>query len=88
MAWLGRNNIPVPEWLGNNPDLNHIETLWAIVKRWLRAQTITTKQHLISTIIKAWARNATLTETCSKLVESMPDRVMAVIKAKGGHTNY
>ena len=25
---------------------------------------------------------------CQKLVESMPSRVAAVIKAKGGHTKY
>lgn len=88
MAWLRRNNIPVLDWPGNSPDLNPIETLWGIVKRRLRAQTITTKNQLIAAIIKAWLRDATLTETCRKLVASMPDRVMAVIGAKGGHTKY
>ena len=27
-------------------------------------------------------------EVCQKLIESMPRRVEAVIKAKGGHTKY
>ena len=27
-------------------------------------------------------------EICQRLIESMPRRVQAVIKAKGGHTKY
>jgi len=27
-------------------------------------------------------------EECQKLIESMPRRIEAVIKAKGGHTKY
>ena len=27
-------------------------------------------------------------ETCIKLIETMPDRVSAVLKAKGGYTKY
>ena len=27
-------------------------------------------------------------ETCQRLIKSMPRRVQAVIKAKGGHTKY
>jgi hypothetical protein len=27
-------------------------------------------------------------ETCQRLIESMPRRIQAVLKAKGGHTKY
>ena len=32
--------------------------------------------------------NGILAETCQNLIESMPRRIKAVIKAKGGYTNY
>lgn len=88
MECLRSNNIPVLDWPGNSPDCNPIETLWAITKRRVRTQTLTTKQELISAIIRAWIRDETMQETCRKLIASMPDRVEAVIKAKGGHTKY
>jgi hypothetical protein len=32
--------------------------------------------------------NGISAETCQKLIESLPKRIKAVIKAKEGHTNY
>ena len=84
---LATHQIPVLPWPGNSPDLNPIETLWAIVKRRLRSETVNTKNVLIAGIIKVWLRDATLPETCQKLIASMPARVKAVIKANGGNTN-
>jgi hypothetical protein len=88
MECLQSHRVALLEWPGNSPDLNPIETLWAIMKRRLRTQTITTKQQLIAAVIKVWVRDASVVETCRKLVVSMPERVRAVIAAKGGHTKY
>ena len=35
---------------------------------------------------KEW--NEISPEACQKLIENMPRRIQAVIKAKGGHTKY
>jgi transposase len=88
MQCLASHGIPVLPWPGNSPDLNPIETLWAIVKKRLRTQTFTTKETLIAGIKKLWLQDATLRATCQKLIASMPTRVKAVIAAKGGNTKY
>ena len=37
-------------------------------------------------IYKIWEETAL--ETCTKLIESMPERINDVIKAKGGYTRW
>ena len=88
MKCLEDNGIPVLSWPGNSPDLNPIETLWAIVKQRLRGQTIKIKAELIRALLDIWFHDEKMAETCEKLVASMPDRCKAVIAAKGGHTKY
>lgn len=86
--FLSDNNISILKWPGNSPDLNPIETLWAIIKDRLSKLENNTRNMLISNIIKVWHRDASLPETCRKLIHSMPSRIKAVISAKGGNTNY
>jgi hypothetical protein len=88
MQSLNNANVPVLKWPGNSPDLNVIETLWAVVKRRLRGLTLQTKQELVSAIKHVWMEDISVVETCRKLIATMPDRVQAVIKARGGNTNY
>ena len=76
------------EWPGNSPHCNPIETLWAIVKRRIRTKTLTTKNELICELIQVWLNDCSIIQTCKRLITSMPDRIMAVIKAKDGHTKY
>jgi transposase len=72
----------------NSPDLNPIENIWASMKR-----TITTKYRYVSSkaemmrIIQELWDSFTDTQW-NALIESMPRRLAAVIKAKGGHTRY
>ena len=86
--WLHDNNIPVMDWPAQSPDLNPIELLWDVLERRLRA-----RPHRPSSIPllnaahrEGWA--AIPQETFQHLVERMPARVEAVIKAKGGPTPY
>jgi hypothetical protein len=37
-------------------------------------------------VVEEW--NKISPETCQNLIESMPRRMQAVIRAKGGHTKY
>ena len=81
-------NIQVLQWPGNSPDVNPIENLWAIVKKRLRNHDCTCKDKLISAIIKIWYHDEELKNMCSILVDSMPQRVQCILKAKGGHIKY
>ena len=86
--YLEEQHVTVLDWPGNSPDLNPIENLWAIIKRRLATQTITTKQQLIAKVIDVWLRDPSINDILHKLVDSMPRRIAEVIAAQGGHTKY
>ena len=86
--YLSQQNFQVLDWPGNSPDLNPIENLWAIIKSQLRQQNLLTKNELICAVINSWSRDATLLPKLHSLIDSMPQRIQAVIKGKGGFTKY
>lgn len=87
-TWFLDNNILVIQWPAQSPDLNPIEHLWFHIKRKLQEYEIPPKgvHELWERVAKEW--NEIPPEVCQRLIESMPRRVAAVIKAKGGHTKY
>lgn len=87
MRWFRDNNIELLDWPAQSPDLNPIEHLWGILKRRIKEHSsITSKTALKNALINEW--QAITREDCSKLVRSMPDRISAVIKSKGGPTRF
>ncbi len=70
----------------NSPDLNPIENLWGIVKRKMRDTRPNNADELKATVKETWA--SIPPQQCHKLITSMPRRIEAVIKAKGGPTKY
>jgi len=75
-------------WPANSPDLNPIEHLWDHLKKRLG-----TYEEPPNGILQLWERvqkewDEISAEVCQNLIESMPRRVEAVLKAKGGHTKY
>lgn len=86
--WLSDNNIDVLQWPSQSPDLNPIENLWFQVKaRLARYPTIPSSSHeLWERFVKEWREIPV--ERCQSLVESMPNRIRAVLKAKGGYIKY
>jgi hypothetical protein len=75
-------------WPAQSPDLNPIEHLQEHVKRKLRGYELPPKgvHEIWDRLVMEW--NSIEPEVCQKLVESMPRRVAAVIRAQGGHTKY
>jgi len=86
--WFQDHGFTVMKWPAQSPDLNPIEHLWNYLKRRLREF-----EEPAGSVSELWDRVQRLwedipKEECQKLIESMPRRVAAVIRAKGGYTKY
>ena len=79
-------NIPVLNWPSQSPDLNQIEHIWAYMKSQIRGKNFTNKEELKAELITVW--NNISKDFIVKLVNSVPKRVMEVVKSKGGYTKY
>jgi hypothetical protein len=86
--WFEDNNIQILIWPAQSPDLNPIEHLWYYVKCQLQKYDTPPKgaYELWDRLVKEW--NGITPEVCQNLIESMPRRIQAVLKANGGHTKY
>ena len=77
------------DWPENSPDLNPIENLWEIAKRRVcSGETITRKQQLIEKLIEVWQKDPETKAKAQTCIESIPRRIDAAIKDKGGVTRY
>ena len=86
--WFAENEIEVLDWPPQSPDLNPIEHLWIELKKRLNSYSneATSMHQLWERIEETW--NSISIETCMNLIESMPNRINAVLKVKGGYTKY
>jgi transposase len=86
--YLHNANIVILDWPSQSPDLNPIEHLWNIVKIKLDnlQQRPSSLENLFDIAKEEW-ENLGL-ETLQTLINSMPDRIEAVIRAKGHSTKY
>ena len=85
--FLKAQKINILDWSGNSPDLNPIENLWTILKNKVSERQPTNAKMLEQAIKEVWVRDIS-PAYCRNLVESMPRRLEAVIKAKDGPTKY
>lgn len=86
--WFKDHQIEVLRWPPQSPDINPIEHLWVDLKKILQEYEEPPKG-----ILELWERvqvawEKITPEMCQRLIESMPRRVAAVLKAKGGYTKY
>lgn len=86
--FMTEQKIRVLAWPGNSPDMNPIENLWSIVKHKLHQKDCSNKLQLTEAIADIWENGADWETVNQKLVNSMPNRVKMLLKAKGGHTKY
>ena len=87
-TWFKDHGFEVMEWPAQSPDLNPIEHLWGILKRKLAShkEPPASIDELWKRVEAEWEKISA--KECRDLIESMPRRVAAVLKAKGGYTKY
>lgn len=84
--WLIYNTPHLLATPPQSPDLNPIEHLWDVLEKKIRANVIRNKTQLKEVLIKEWQN---IGQTCTEnLVNSMQNRLKAVIKLKGYPTKY
>lgn len=74
-------------WPGNSPDLNPIENCWKTMGNLVAAKKSTSKRTLIERLVHVW-NHELKQQYLQSLIESMPRRCQAVIKARGYSTKY
>lgn len=85
---LATLKMNVMEWPSQSPDLNPIEHLWDHVTRVLKKENkiFASKEELWEAIQSVMKDENE--EICKKLISTMPERVIDVIRAKGGYTKW
>ena len=73
-------------WPAQSPDLNPLENLWDHLKSVVQKKNPHNVKELWTVINEAW--NEFPHKRLLKLIDSMPNRCKAVIKARGGPTGY
>lgn len=86
IEFLEMYDIDVMPWPAQSPDLNPIENLWSILDVRCKARKPTTVQALVEVLRQAW--ESLEVGVLENLVASMPQRLNAVIEAKGLPTHY
>ena len=71
------------DWAPKSSDLNPIEMLWFILDKKLASKQIYSKAALMHCLQEEW--DNVDQDLCTKLVESMPERIRKCLKAKGRH---
>ena len=84
--WFADKHIKVMDWPPQSPDMNVIEHLWSIIKQKIAKRKPSNLEQLDEAIKKEW--NQFDSKFTNSLVESMPRRILALLKARGGHTKY
>ena len=83
MDWLGLEPEP---WYSQSPDLNPIENLWSYLDWTLRDRKCGNLDELWQALQEAL--KSLPVDYLTKLVDSMPSRLQAVINADGYPTKY
>lgn len=84
--FLASSGIPTLPWPALSPDMNPIEHVWDHMKRKIRAQNPQNLKELAREIIDSWTKMPQ--SYVKKLIFSMPRRIQALIRARGGTTPY
>jgi hypothetical protein len=85
--WLKQKRVKLLQnWPAQSPDLNLVEHCWAFIARKLIGRSFSTNDQLELAVREAWA--ARPDDFIPRLYKSIPDRLAAVRKNRGGATKY
>lgn len=85
--WREQRHIEKLVWPANSPDLNPIENIWKLLKDRVQKNDKPKNPDTMWTILEAEWR-AIPESKLESLVASMPERIKAVLAARGGHTRW
>jgi transposase len=86
-CWRQSRKLKKLEWPANSPDLNPIENLWKLLKDHVQQKHRPAHANEMNMALTTeW--EAITSEKLESLVASMPERIAAVIRAKGGATRW
>lgn len=85
-AWLQRHDIKRLDWPSNSPDVNPMENVWAPLKDRVAARGAKNLDQLEQFIREEWAKLSR--EFAEHLVNSMPNRMQALMDAGGDAIDY
>lgn len=85
-SWLQQQEFPKLQWPPQSPDMSPIETLWREIKKLVRNSKPRNKRELVTVIFDKW--NSFPQDKITQLCDSMPRRLQALYKARGGHTKW
>ena len=83
---MGENGVTVLDWPPCSQDVNPIENLWRDLKVATNSHHLRDGEELWEAVQTAWTEIPG--DRMRTLVESIPRRIEAVRKAKGGNTKY
>ena len=88
MSWFKRHRVKLLDWPPSSPDMNIIEHVWDQLDALIRARNPLpcNKEEMWAALQEEWENFPQ--EKLDALYESMPRRVAALVKARGGHTKY
>lgn len=87
--YLQNQSYRTLDWPAQSPDLNPIENMWALLKRRLNEYETAPRGmlELNERVTEVWYDKMTIAE-CQKVIDSMPKRIKACLRAKGKWTKY
>lgn len=84
--WFEAERVELLEWPANSPDLNPIESIWVEIDKKLAQNPPNSMAELEEALQRYWCEISR--QDVLSYIESMPERVEAVISARGGPTKY
>ena len=86
--WIKGKSIDVLDWPARSPDLNPIENVWGILSRRVYAQgrQFDRKGSLVQCLKECWDEISD--DVSTNLINSMQERCVQVLQAKGAKSNY
>jgi hypothetical protein len=90
LRWMARRTPPVSVLKGRPsglPDASVIENAWSVPKDNITARAPRSKKELIRVAQEEWRKKLDL-DFCRDLIDSMPRRLLLILRAKGGPIKY